>query len=197
MRIVVLAIAIAGCRGLLGFEEPVVLDQPVDASFVDEALDGPRDALDVGCSPQLCLAIGGACDNDVCVIDPGNNVAKVTCPGGQRCRVRCIGVNACPMLTGIECSMGARCDVLCTGQNACQNASVTCGPASECAVLCEDDNACSLGVSCNMDATCDVTCNGSNTCGTVTGTGAASCTAHCCNGGCNLTADCLTDAVCP
>jgi hypothetical protein len=180
--ILVTAGALAGLTGC--FTKPDRVDRDPDAPDARPRVDARPDTA---CVAGPCNAAGGACEDDVCVIEQSTE-GRVTCPTGMPCRVVCSGMDACR--AGVDCGGATTCDVRCVGENACRDAGVDCGVAATCLVHCEGKKACEHGgggpqgdsVECNQ-STCEVTCDGEDTCndGIDVG-GGGTCAAHCCDG---------------
>jgi hypothetical protein len=175
-------------------------DASADAGPTDaEAIDSPTtiDAMPAICLAATCIAAGGSCMNDRCVIDRDNS-GSVTCPAGMPCTVICDAQDACK--NGVSCGGATSCIVLCTEAAACQDKGVDCGTAQSCDVTCRGPSACQHGdsgasVECRA-STCSVTCDGSGAC--QDGIAAqGTCDSHCCNDACEGgTATCTNDSVC-
>src|SRR5262245_19825888 len=101
-----LAIAAASCRGLLGLEDPIVIDAASSGAAIDAPDALPADACASSAGP--CAAKRGTCGAGRCVIMHPNTTA-VTCPDNMPCVVTCLGVDGCD--AGVRCGNASSCEV--------------------------------------------------------------------------------------
>ena len=155
---------------------------------------GPIDARPIDAGPPDASACPAACtqckDGKVCVIDctaaNANCGAKVVCPAGFNCDIRCSLQGSCR--SGISCDNAASCTIQCTGRASCRD--VKCGPGP-CSVSCPAGSSCE-SVSCGPSCACDVRCpflNGS--CASV------QCTKQACDTGLGCSSALPTCNTCP
>lgn len=118
---------------------------------------GSIDASVDGC-PGRCTSCNMA--THTCTIDCAatNCAARVACPAGWACAVKCNVDGACG--NGVTCAGTTSCSVDCTTKNTCSD--VACG-TGKCSVNCSGDRAC-RAVRCNSSCACDVKCGGSRSC---------------------------------
>ena len=148
-RVLIVVIALAGCRQLLGLDEPQRTpgDGPKpDVIMIDTALTS-----DAGC-PAQCTTCNPT--TKTCTVDCSKTSCqnKVACPLGYHCDIQCSATDSCR--NGVDCLQGLSCIVECSGQSSCRN--VTCG-AGACDVMCSGQASCN-NVACGNSCACDVTC---------------------------------------
>lgn len=162
---------------------------------IDAAVDpirdaGPRDAAaepDAGVSEVDCATACegiGTCEGEVCAITCGDDDcdARVDCPAGVECRVRCTEEGACA--GGVRCGRATSCTVECSAKDTCGGV-IECGKDRPCTVTCSAQNACTAGVSCGDSCACSVECTGPSSCDT-----GATCPDGCDDGkGCTVLGD--------
>lgn len=114
--------------------------------------------VDAAPCPSNC----SSCDVSArtCTIDcaTANCAARVVCPAGWACNVKCNAENSCR--NGVSCANTTSCSVECLGKSSCQD--VVCG-AGKCTVDCSGEQSC-RNVACGSSCACDVTCGGSSSC---------------------------------
>lgn len=101
-------------------------------------------------------------ETHTCTIEcaKANCAAKVACPAGWACSVKCDVDGSCS--NGVTCAGTTSCSVECTARNSCSE--VACG-TGKCLVTCSGAQACQ-NVRCNSSCACDVQCSGKGSCNT-------------------------------
>ena len=160
VRGVLVLVVVVGCRA--GFDP---IDRRGDAGSGDA---GP-DAAPGLCADPACLAAGGACIANTCVIIQIGEGAR-TCPAGMPCRIECTGTER-PCRDGASCGEATICELRCIGDRACQDGA-SCGTASTCTVTCDGEEACEEGISAGPGTACTSHCCGTEACSS----GVGSCT---------------------
>lgn len=118
---------------------------------------GSIDASADGC-PSRCSSCNLA--THTCSIDCAvtSCAAKVACPVGWACAVKCNVDGACS--NGVSCAGTTSCSVDCSAKNTCSDVACSTG---KCAVNCAGERSC-RAVKCNSSCACDVKCSGARSC---------------------------------
>lgn len=117
-------------------------------------------SIDASSCPSNCTScnmVAHTCTID-CAAATANCAAKVVCPAGWNCNVKCDRDGSCR--NGVSCASTTSCVVECSGQNSCQD--VACGTGA-CSVNCSGTQSC-RNVSCGSSCACDVKCSGPQSC---------------------------------
>jgi cysteine-rich repeat protein len=129
------------------------------------------------CDPTSCIAAGGNCAGNDCVIAATGD-GDIACPFGLACNITC-GDGTCSGMT-FDCHQADSCVITCSGTGACSNDQLEAG-SSATTLVCTGPSSCaSTTVTCGTGGDCEDDFAGAG-CGSGAGSGLV-CTGNCTNG---------------